>query len=110
MIRTLIIAFPYGANIPHIFQMALILIEANLKEKHDLIVLKLYHFICMEVHEGLNLLPAMQKLLTSNWCSLIEDLDLQNMPYILLIIEEHVLLNLIPYNQYPGLIQLIDER
>lgn len=98
MIKTLIIAFPYGANIPHIFKMAFILIEANLKEKHDLAMLKLYHFITMEFNDNLNLKSELEKLFTNNSVALIEDVDLQNMPYILLIIEEYILLNIIPYS------------
>ena len=76
MLRTLIIAFPYGANIPHIFKMAFLLIEANLKEKHDLAMLKLYHFIIMEFNDNLNLKPELEKLFTDNSGPLIEDLDL----------------------------------
>jgi hypothetical protein len=60
MLRTLIFAFPYGANIPHVFRMAFALIEANLQEKHDLAILRLFHFIAMEFTETLPLRTELQ--------------------------------------------------
>jgi hypothetical protein len=110
MLRTLIIAFPIGASIPHIFKMAMILIEANLKEKHDLAMLRLYHFISMEFHGKLSLDMEMRSLFMTNFTSLKEDFDLQNIPYIMLIIEEHILMNVIPYSQFPEIAQFIEER
>ena len=55
LLKTVILAFPYGAEIPAIFQMALILIETNLKDKHDLAIIKLFHFIMLEFNNNLGL-------------------------------------------------------
>ncbi len=60
MLRSLILAFPFGSNIPHVFKLAMILIEANLMEKEDSAIYKLYHFMSMEYHENLNLFSEMR--------------------------------------------------
>jgi hypothetical protein len=98
MIKTLITALPTGAFEANIFKMAMILIEANMNKKPDLVVLRLYHFISMEFHDKLGLDKEMSSLFTRNFITLKDDLELQNIPYILLIIEEHILINFVPYH------------
>ncbi|KAM3141672.1 hypothetical protein pb186bvf_006277 [Paramecium bursaria] len=109
MFKSLIVSFPPQSNIPTIFRLALTIVQFNLQKKKSQIF-TLYLFLMQEYHNGLGLQNELLQIFQSNQEVLLDDSDMNNISPILLILEEYILLNIIDYNQFPGIINLIELR
>ncbi|CAK70300.1 unnamed protein product (macronuclear) [Paramecium tetraurelia] len=111
MLKTLIIAYPLGTKIPHIFQMALVLIVNNINSKQACI-LELTLLLLREYEEQQQNFPIDQliSILQQNLDSLLSDTSQINSCIIISIIEELYLLNTFSVNDFSKHIPYMESR